>query len=684
MFFSGQRLGSYTLVKTLGRGSFGEVWLANRETKFVTTKVAIKLPLREQVNAETIKQEAVLWEQASGHPNVLPIIEADEYDGQILIVSEYASGGTLDDLLEREGILPAKKAIEIAIGILNGLEFLHSRQIIHRDIKPANILLQGEIPRLTDFGLSRAVSGNSLSMSISINGTPYYMSPEAFNRKRNQQTDIWSFGVVLFKMVTGRLPFEGNDVAELYTAVFGNPPAPIPDYVPSLLHQIILKTLAKNPLERYSTAAEVREDLMRCQASLSAENLQIHQTSVNNIQVHKTDEPPLNNSSNSLSVATQTNLDPRFVITQDSTIPPPNFKVSKGTPIKRVTPLSQPHKSHKFKYLTVACLLLLSIFGTGFYLISKRTPIPMRIGDKFGYSNWVKELVIGAKYDRALQFSNDRALVAAGQNKDGHFIGKYGFIDVHGREIIPLEYDSAESFSGNLAKVGKLDAASNKILYGFINQNGEEVIPLKYDEARSFSGKFAIVKSQDKWGAIDDKGNLIVKPKYDWMDDFSEDVAAVKIGDKYSFVNTSGVELMPFAFDLAGKFSSDLAPVKKDGKSYFIDKQGNQSLPYKYENADAFSEGSAMVRQSGKSGFINNKGVEVIPFQYENDSARFSEGLAAVKQNGKFGFIDYSGRLIVPFKYVEAKPIKDNLSLVKNTDGKEFFIGYEGTEFYQP
>ncbi|HRH43259.1 MAG TPA: serine/threonine-protein kinase, partial [Pyrinomonadaceae bacterium] len=168
----------------------------------------IKLPLREQVNAEAIKQEAVLWEQASGHPNVLPIIEADEYDGQILIVSEYAAGGTLDDLLEKEGALPTKKAIEIAIGILNGLEFLHSRQIIHRDIKPANILLQGEIPRLTDFGLSRAVSGNSLSMSISINGTPYYMSPEAFNRKRNQQTDIWSFGVVLYKMVTGKLPLK--------------------------------------------------------------------------------------------------------------------------------------------------------------------------------------------------------------------------------------------------------------------------------------------------------------------------------------------------------------------------------------------------------------------------------------------------------------------------------------------
>ncbi len=88
MFRSGQQIGSYILVQRIGRGGFGEVWLAERRAKFVTTKVAVKLPLDEQIDAETIKQEATLWEQASGHPNVLPIIDADEYEGQIVIVSE--------------------------------------------------------------------------------------------------------------------------------------------------------------------------------------------------------------------------------------------------------------------------------------------------------------------------------------------------------------------------------------------------------------------------------------------------------------------------------------------------------------------------------------------------------------------------------------------------------------------
>src|SRR5688572_20892049 len=154
MFRADQQIGNYLLIKRLGRGGFGEVWLAERRTKFVTTKVAVKLPLDEQVNHEVIKQEAELWERASGHPNVLPIIDADEYDGQIVIVSEYAPDGSLELFLEKtSGMLPRENAVELTIGILSGLEFLHSRQIIHRDVKPANILLQGGIPRLTDFGI---------------------------------------------------------------------------------------------------------------------------------------------------------------------------------------------------------------------------------------------------------------------------------------------------------------------------------------------------------------------------------------------------------------------------------------------------------------------------------------------------------------------------------------------------
>ena len=144
MFFRDQKIGPYTLIKLIGQGGFGEVWLGERRAKYVTTKVAVKLPLGEQIDVDAIRNEAVVWERASGHPNVLPIIEADEYDGQIVIVSEYAPDGSMAQLLQREGPLPLKRSMDMTIGILSGLEFLHSKDIIHRDLKPANILLQGE------------------------------------------------------------------------------------------------------------------------------------------------------------------------------------------------------------------------------------------------------------------------------------------------------------------------------------------------------------------------------------------------------------------------------------------------------------------------------------------------------------------------------------------------------------
>lgn len=261
MFRAGQQIGIYTLINPIGRGGFGEVWLAERRAKFVTTKVAVKLPLDEQVDHEAIKQEATLWEQASGHPNILPIIDADEYDGQVVIVSEYASDGSLEEWLKRKGKMPVEKTVEMMIQILDGLEFLHSRKIIHRDLKPANILLQGNTPRLADFGISRVMK-TSLHATKAM-GTPYYMSPEAFKRERTVQTDIWSIGVMMYEILKGERPFLGHDIPEIIHAVTKEEPKSLPNHVPLNLQKIILKALAKEPAKRYQTAHEMREDLRR-------------------------------------------------------------------------------------------------------------------------------------------------------------------------------------------------------------------------------------------------------------------------------------------------------------------------------------------------------------------------------------------------------------------------------------
>lgn len=261
MFRTGDQIGPYKLVKKIGHGAFGVVWLAERHTAITTTTVALKMPLDEDLDLESVKQEADVWAKASGHPNVLPIIEANIYDSQVMIASEYAPDGSLEDWLKQYGgaapSIPV--AIEIASGILAGLQHLHSRSIIHRDLKPANILLQGSIPRLTDFGISRMLKTTSQSMTVA--GSPAYMAPEAFDGKRNEQTDIWSAGVIFYELLAGHLPFPGADMTSLVGAILTRNPEPLPLSVPKPLHEIIACSLNKDRRLRYKSAGEMLEDL---------------------------------------------------------------------------------------------------------------------------------------------------------------------------------------------------------------------------------------------------------------------------------------------------------------------------------------------------------------------------------------------------------------------------------------
>jgi serine/threonine protein kinase len=258
---TGDKIGPYTLVSKLGRGAFGVVWLAERRTVITTTKAALKIPLDEDVDLETIKQEADLWVQASGHPNVLPIIEANIYDDQIVIASEFAPDGSLEVWLKQYGgkAPSIETAVEMVIGILAGLEHLHSRHIIHRDLKPANILLQGETPRLADFGIARVLKTNNYSVTVA--GTPYYMAPEAFNGKRSLQTDIWAVGVILYQLLSGRMPYAEMDMTALMAAIVTGDPEPLPTSIPESIQKVVARALDKQVTQRYKSAADMRRAL---------------------------------------------------------------------------------------------------------------------------------------------------------------------------------------------------------------------------------------------------------------------------------------------------------------------------------------------------------------------------------------------------------------------------------------
>jgi serine/threonine protein kinase len=263
-----RKLGPYTLVSRIGLGGFGVVWLAEKRTAIATTQVALKLPRGEDIDIEAFKQEAAIWIQASGHPNVLPLMDADIYDDQVVIVSEYVPDGSLAGWLKQHGGKgPSPEATcEIMDGVLAGLSHLHARSIIHRDLKPENILLQRETPRLADFGIARLLKSSSHSAQVS--GTLAYMAPEAFDGKRNEQTDVWSVGVIFYEMLSGRLPYDQPDIPSFIGAIMRHDPPLLPDSAPQVLRGIVMKALQRDPVNRYATAAEMRRDLREAEHEL--------------------------------------------------------------------------------------------------------------------------------------------------------------------------------------------------------------------------------------------------------------------------------------------------------------------------------------------------------------------------------------------------------------------------------
>ena len=253
------QVGPYTLVRPLGEGAFGWVWLAERQTILATTQAALKfLPMS---TLSDVKQEAELWVNASGHQNVLPIWEAALYDGQVVLVSEYARDGSLEDWLKRHGgkAPSVQRAVAMASGILSGVDHLHGRGIIHRDLKPGNVLLQGETPRIADFGLARLVKSPAQTQSIA--GTPPYMAPEAWSGDRNQRTDLWSIGAILYTMLAGCPPFQGDDPMAVMKKILENDPPALPPTVPDSVSKVVFRALDKDPAKRYQTAGEMLSDL---------------------------------------------------------------------------------------------------------------------------------------------------------------------------------------------------------------------------------------------------------------------------------------------------------------------------------------------------------------------------------------------------------------------------------------
>jgi hypothetical protein len=214
--------------------------------------------------------------------------------------------------------------------------------------------------------------------------------------------------------------------------------------------------------------------------------------------------------------------------------------------------------------------------------------------------------------------------------------------------------------------------------YGFVDISGKEVIPPKYDDAGNFYEGLAAVKLQNKWGFIDLSTNLVIPFKYENTYIFKEGLAKVKLNGKWGYIDKIGKEIIPFIYETSGNFTEGMAFFGVNGKYGFIDKTGKEIIVPKYENIREFNGGFAPVQINGKWGFIDKTGKEITPIIYDN-TGNFSDGLASVKQNNKWGYIDASGKEVVPIIYDYTPPFTDGEAEVK-IDGKQFFIDKTGTK----
>jgi eukaryotic-like serine/threonine-protein kinase len=294
----GTRLSHYEIRSQLGAGGMGEVYLAI-DTR-LDRKVALKiLPTEVASNQQRVRrflQEAKAA-SALNHPHIITIHEVGESDSKYFIATEFIEGVTLRESI-KSGELSSDKIIDIAIQVVSALTAAHEVNIVHRDIKPENIMLRRDgYAKLLDFGLAKLVEQRPFDPDAStlvntnagvVLGTVSYMSPEqARGREVDARTDLWSVGVVIYEMATGKMPFAGETMSDVIAAVLDHEPTSLTTHAPEVprgLERITKKALAKDVDERYQTARDLLIDLKNLKEELQQEKLRLKAPAVKAVE----------------------------------------------------------------------------------------------------------------------------------------------------------------------------------------------------------------------------------------------------------------------------------------------------------------------------------------------------------------------------------------------------------------
>ena len=282
MIMKGQKISDrYQIIKSIGEGGMANVYLAY--DTILDRNVAVKILRGDLATDEKFVrrfQREALSASSLSNPNIVEVYDVGEDNGEYYIVMEYVEGKHLKNLLKKRGKLTVPEVIDIVLQITNGLSVAHDSYIIHRDIKPQNILiLDNGLIKITDFGIAVAMNATQLTQTNSVMGSVHYLPPEqASGKGATLQSDIYSIGILMYELLTGKLPFKGDNAVEIALKHLKEPMPSIRDEIPDIpqsVENIILKATAKNPKNRYADAREMHEDLKTCLDESRANELKI-------------------------------------------------------------------------------------------------------------------------------------------------------------------------------------------------------------------------------------------------------------------------------------------------------------------------------------------------------------------------------------------------------------------------
>lgn len=269
MITKGQKINDrYEIIKSIGEGGMANVYLGYDE--ILDRNVAVKVLRGDLSNDEKFVrrfQREALSASSLSHPNIVEMYDVGEDNGLYYIVMEYVEGKTLKQLLKRRGTLTLSEAIDIMLQLTDGMAHAHDSYIIHRDLKPQNIMMQddGQV-KITDFGIAMALNSTQLTQTNSVMGSVHYLPPEQASGKGSTiKSDIYSLGIIFYELLTGKLPFKGDNAVEIALKHMREEiPSLKEDHpnIPQSIENIILKAVAKNPKNRYDDAKSMHNDLL--------------------------------------------------------------------------------------------------------------------------------------------------------------------------------------------------------------------------------------------------------------------------------------------------------------------------------------------------------------------------------------------------------------------------------------